>query len=285
MASVAAIGMFDGVHLGHKAILDALAAQAQRSGHTPLALTFGRHPLATLSGNGPRLISSLPQKLELISQYATPVVLDFSKADFALTASQFLEKIHNLYGVEAIVMGYSNHIGSDRRDAGWIKTNTSFGVTLVEAIASGNSTPASSLIRAEIEAGDIQSAITLLGHSFTIRGTVVRGNQIGRTIGFPTANISPLEPSQLLPPDGAYAVDIHIDGTTMRGMANTGHRPTLNDGRDKTLEVNIFDFDSDIYGHTIDISVLRRLRPETAFSSLDALKTQLHLDRQNAKSI
>lgn len=164
-------------------------------------------------------------------------------------------------------MGYSNHIGSDRRDAGWIKTNTSFGVTLVEAIASGNSTPASSLIRAEIEAGDIQSAITLLGHSFTVRGTVVRGNQIGRTIGFPTANISPLEPSQLLPPDGAYAVDIHIDGTTMRGMANTGHRPTLNDGRDKTLEVNIFDFDSDIYGQTIDISFLRRLRPETAFSS------------------
>lgn len=285
MAAIAAIGMFDGVHLGHRAILEALSRLAAETGRQALAFTFAIHPQSTITGSGPRLITSLQQKLELIAEMVKPVVLDFTKADFALTAKDFLSRLQADYGVDALVMGYNNHIGSDRRDAAWLRANSAVEVSVVESVDICGITPGSSRIRSEIAAGNLDIAHMLLGRTVALRGTVVSGNRIGRTIGFPTANISPDEPTQILPPDGAYAVDVQLPGGIKRGMANVGTRPTLADGRGRTLEVNIFDFDGELYGQALDITFLRYLRPEMTFPSLEALEARLLLDQAQARMI
>lgn len=285
MAAIAAVGMFDGVHRGHRAILDTLAARAEATGRKPLAFTFARHPVEILTGRPASLITSLSQRTAHIAAAGVePVVLDYTRADFALTADRFLGGLREKYGVDAIVMGFNNHIGSDRRDAGWIAANLPIEVSEVQAFACGGLTPSSSEIRRSISAADFAAARTMLGHHFAVRGKVVDGNRIGRTIGFPTANVEPEEQNQLLPPDGAYVVDIDIDGATYRGMANIGTRPTLSDGRGRTVEVNIFDFDDDIYGRTIDVDILAPLRPEQAFADLAALTDRLAIDRTIASN-
>lgn len=284
MAAIAAIGMFDGVHLGHRAILDTLSCRAAATGREPIVFTFAVHPQQTLTGQHTGLITSIDQKLALIAPVARTEVLDFTKADFALTATEFLAGLKDRYGVDALVMGYNNHIGSDRRDAAWLAANTDFAIYEVSRYVSGKEAPSSSKIRDLIAHGDIAAARDLLGHGFIVEGTVVPGRQIGRTIGFPTANIQLLDPGQMLPADGVYAVDVRLGDTTRRGMANVGTRPTLADGRGRTLEVNIFDFDGDLYGATISVDFLGRLRDEMTFPSLAALTTQLHLDKSAAQN-
>lgn len=282
MAAIAAIGMFDGVHLGHRAILDALAEQAVASGREPIAFTFAVHPRETLTGACPGLITDIEQKRSMISPVARTVVLDFGKDDFAMTAVEFLERLKTAYGVDAVVMGYNNHIGSDRRDAGWLAANCDTEIFEVGRYCDGAEAPSSSRIREYILNGDVAAARELLGHAFAVRGTVVHGREIGRTIGFPTANIEPADPRQILPADGVYAVAVHIGDELKRGMANIGTRPTLSDGRGKTLEVNIFDFEGELYGKTVSVDFLGRLRPESAFADLDALKAQLQRDKTAA---
>ncbi len=285
MAAVAAVGMLDGVHRGHRAILDTLAARAKATGRRPLAFTFSRHPTEIISGRPAQLITSLSQRTALMSAAGVePVVLDYSRADFALTAEQFLGGLREKYGVDAIVMGFNNHIGADRRDAGWIADNLPVDVSLVQAVDCQGLTPSSSEIRRAVSAADFACARTMLGHHFTVRGRVVEGNKIGRTIGFPTANIDVEEDNQLLPPDGSYIVDVHIGERLYRGMANIGTRPTIADGRGRTIEVNIFDFNEEIYGCTIDIDFLAPLRPEQTFPDLAALTARLALDRTLARN-
>ena len=181
-------------------------------------------------------------------------------------------------------MGYDNRIGSDHLDARSLVGDLGAEVYTVGRVTAGDYQPSSSAIRNAVIAGDIAAVRAMLGHEYTVRGKVVEGNRVGRTIGFPTANIELSDPRQLLPPDGAYVVDVHLDGSTLRGMANTGMRPTLDDGRGKTLEVNIFDYDGDLYGRTLDIDILDRLRPEKAFPTLAALKAQLAHDRAAARA-
>jgi len=279
MAAIAAIGMFDGVHLGHRAILNALAEQAAASGREPIAFTFAVHPRETLTGTCPGLITDIEQKRSLISPVARTVVLDFGKDDFAMTAVEFLSRLKTAYGVDAVVMGYNNHIGSDRRDAKWLAANCDTEIFELGKYGEGAEAPSSSKIREHILNGNIETARKLLGHAFAVRGAVVHGREIGRTIGFPTANIEPADPRQILPADGVYAVDVHIGDELKRGMANIGTRPTLSDGRGKTLEVNIFDFEGELYGKTVSVDFLGRLRPESAFADLDALKAQLQRDK------
>lgn len=279
MAAIAAIGMFDGVHLGHRAILESLASLAVRTGREPLAFTFAIHPREILTDQTARLITDLDSKVSLISPFARTIVLDYKRADFAASASDFISKLRDDYGVDSLVMGYNNHIGNDRRDAAWLTDNCEAEIFAVGQYHSGSEAPSSSAIRQLIERGYIDSAQSLLGHDFIVRGTVVPGRQIGRSLGFPTANIETIEHRQLLPADGVYAVDVDIDGKFRRGMANIGTRPTLVDGRGKILEVNIFDFDQDLYGKTVGITFLGRLRSEKAFPDLEALKKQLKLDK------
>ena len=279
MKSIAAIGMFDGVHLGHRAILSALVEKGAETNCRPIVFTFDTHPRETLTGEAMPLITPPDLKRELIEEiFGLPVnVMNFSKADFAMPAATFLQRLRELYGVEALVMGYDNRIGSDHLDARSLVGDLGAEVYTVGRVTAGDYQPSSSAIRNAVIAGDIAAVRAMLGHEYTVRGKVVEGNRVGRTIGFPTANIELSDPRQLLPPDGAYVVDVHL-------MANTGMRPTLDDGRGKTLEVNIFDYDGDLYGRALDIDILDRLRPEKAFPTLAALKAQLARDRAAASA-
>lgn len=280
--AVAAVGMFDGVHLGHRAILEALALNARLSGRRPLALTFATHPAETLGRGQVQLITPAGQKSELINRLGvSPVLLPFTKADFGHSASRFIADMARQYGVTGLVMGFNNHIGSDRLTATDLIAG-GYDIECVAPVSVDGIQPNSTDIRRAIDSADIATAEILLGHRFTVAGEVVRGRQIGRSIGFPTANVA-IDQHQLLPPDGAYIVDVNIGADTCRGMANIGTRPTLDDHRGRTLEVNIFDFDGDLYGRHIAVDFLALLRPEQKFPTLAALTAQLALDREEAK--
>lgn len=284
MASIAAIGMFDGVHLGHRAILDTLKEKSLETGRDPIVFTFDTHPRELISGEAVPLITPIETKRELISEYlGVPVDVQLlDRSVFGMYAGPFLNALRMRYGVDSLVMGFNNRIGHDRRNAADIAYCGNVEVFSVDARYCGKKMPSSTLIREAIGRGDVDAARAMLGHDFTVRGTVVEGSHIGRTIGFPTANII-TDPRQILPADNSYIVDVHVDGGTYRGMANIGTRPTLEDGRGKTLEVNIFDFAKDIYGDTVEVDFLAPLRQERKFKNLDDLKAQLDTDRCIAK--
>lgn len=202
MKSIAAIGMFDGVHLGHRAILSALLAQGAATGRRPVVFTFAAHPRETITGEAMPLITPPDLKRELIEEaYGLPVnVMNFSKDDFAMPAAAFLRRLGEFYGVEALVMGYDNRIGSDHMDARSLVGDLGVEVYPVGRFTTGDYQPSSSAIRNAVSAGDIAAVRAMLGHEYTVRGKVVEGNRVGRTIGFPTANIELSDPRQLLPP-------------------------------------------------------------------------------------
>lgn len=280
---IAVVGMFDGCHRGHRYLIQRLKYEADRLGLIPLVLGFERHPLEILAPErAPMLLSHNSQRVDILTNEGIKDVrfMHFSTVDFALSAEEFLKKLHNDYGVRALVMGFNNHIGSDRRSGADLADK--FPIILAEEFDGCRAS--SSEIRRAVSTADFATADKILGHHFTVRGIVDSGRKLGRTIGFPTANIRPLENRQLLPPDGVYAVDTKLpDGTTHRGMANIGTRPTVG-GHHRTFEVNIFDFNGDLYGRIIDVAFLGKLRDEKTFSSLDALAVQLAKDKKAAEN-
>lgn len=281
---IAAVGMFDGVHRGHAHLLQRLVAEARARSLRPLVLTFSSHPLSVLRPqSAPKLISGTDMRRELLMEIPgieDVEILDFDEASFKATAADFLAGLKDKYGVEALVMGFNNHIGSDRRSGEELVAE---GYDVIVADEYPGGATSSSRLRQSIVEGDFEEARNLAGHPFAVRGKVVEGRHLGRTIGFPTANIAPLEPHQLLPREGVYAVDVRLpDGTIHRGMANIGSNPTVG-GTHDTLEVNIFDFSGDLYGATLDIIFLRRIRSERRFPTLAALAAQLASDRQECE--
>lgn len=288
---IAAVGMFDGMHAGHLFVLGQLRRLAAERDLRPMVITFRRHPADTLTpAKAPKLIMGPAAKTKAIRTLAaidTVEVTDFTPQFAAMTAAQFLASLKDR-GVAALAMGFNNHIGSDRLDADAARA---LGIIDIVALppCPGDEHTSSSALRQAIAEADFGTAARLLGRPFAIEGTVVGGKQLGRTIGFPTANISPeLADRQLLPPDGAYAADIAIDGdsTTHRAMVNIGIRPTVDhtDAPARTIEAHILDFDADIYGRRTTLTFRRRLRPERCFDSLDTLRTQLALDAEAARN-
>ena len=315
--SIAAVGTFDGCHRGHQAIFSALVSAGRSRGLRPVVFSFARHPLALLAPSRmpPALTDTTLRREQILAcpDVADVVFLDFTADDFRASARAFAERLRRDYGVEALVMGFNNTIGSDRADAAAI---ASAGIMPVAAtvppVMVAGAPAASSRVREAVADGSLDLGADILGRPFTVRGRVVHGAAIGATIGFPTANIEPLDPTQLLPPPGVYAVDVTLPaapcpgardesrpyglayaaadsphmasgGIVHRGMANIGLRPTLADGRGLVLEVHIIDFRGDLYGRTLDIAFLRRLRDECPFTSLDALRHQLTLDLISAR--
>ena len=288
---IATTGFFDGVHLGHRLVIERLVSLARERGDESLVVTFWPHPRAVLQDGARelRLLNSLEEKKELLRSLGVDrvEVLDFTRSFAALTAEQYLRDIlRDRFGVTTLLMGYDNRLGSDRLTADTLKPIAEgIGMELKELLplsfrpseASGEIS--STQIRTALENGDIVSAAEMLGYGYSLRGVVVAGNRLGRTIGFPTANMKLYEPLKLVPGRGVYAVEAEVLGKKYRGMTNIGLRPTVG-GSFTTIETHILDFDEDIYGLPLRITFLRRLRDEVHFPSLEALKDQLEKDRE-----
>lgn len=272
---VATIGMFDGVHRGHQFVLRHVVDEAQRRGLHSMAVTFDRQGAPTLT--------PLADKLRLMAQCGIErtEVLTFDDALKQLTARQFMaDVLQARYGVRVLMIGYDNRFGHNRAEGfdDYVRYGRELGMDVLQLPAEG--TVCSSMIRQLLTNGDVAAVAEALGYAYTISGRVAHGEHVGTQMGFPTANLVPDCATQLLPAPGVYAVRVGNYG----GMMNIGTRPTF-DGHQQTLEVNIFDFDDDLYGREISVSFVQRLRDEKYFDSPEALIHQLQIDSQQAKHI
>ena len=295
---IATTGFFDGVHLGHRLVIERLVSLARERGDESLVVTFWPHPRAVLQDGARelRLLNTLEEKKALLSGLGVSrvEVLDFTRSFASLTAEEYLRDVlRDRFGVTTLLVGYDNRLGSDRLTAQALTPMASaLGIELIELpplsfraepqAESRNLEISSTKIRKFLEEGDITSATAMLGYGYSLKGVVVAGNRLGRTIGFPTANMKLYEPLKLVPGRGVYVVEVEVLGKKYRGMTNIGLRPTVG-GSSTTIETHILDFDEDIYGLPLRITFLRRLRDEVHFPSLEALKAQLEKDRESCR--
>ncbi len=287
--SVVTIGTFDGVHKGHRAVFDKMKADAEAMGGETVLLTFYPHPRLVLNKEAENLkfINTEKKKRERLEAAGIDhlIIIPFTKEFSELSSEHFINRyVLKIVQPSKIVIGYDHHFGKNRRGTYELLLNLGheyhFKVEKVPPLVVDGMTVSSTKIRNLLEAGNVREANCLLGYEYSITGTVVRGNGIGRTIGYPTANISIKDEYKLIAANGVYACRVEIHGKRYHGMGNIGTRPTIDHGK-LTIEVNIFDFDEDIYEEEITISFVTRMRNEIKFESLEALKEQLALDKQN----
>lgn len=268
--AVAATGFFDGVHLGHRAVIETLLNTASGRGEQSLVLTFWPHPRAVLR-NGARdlrLLTSQEEKAEMLRGLGVDrvEVLPFSSEFSSMTAGQYLQMLKEKYGVTAIVLGYDNRFGSDGLSTESVAALAeSMGLTA--EVVPPYKAVSSTMIRKALASGDVEGASEMLGYGYELRGVVVSGNMMGRTIGFPTANMKLREPLKAIPKAGVYTTDVTVDGRHFRGMTNI-------DANEK-IETHILDFNEDIYGLDISIRFRNHLRDEKHFDSFEELKLQI----------
>jgi len=293
-STAAAIGMFDGVHRGHALLVDYLKQQASAAGLQSMVVTFTRHPQTVLRSDGRPplpLILPLERRLQLLEQLRPDLLLplDFTPELSQLDAGAFIELLRDHYGVRLLVMGYNHRFGHNRSltFADYVRQGEALGVKVVKApeYLGPYSPVSSSIIRRLIDAGKVDDAMHCMGRPYELHGRVVHGFHNGSGLGFPTANVGEIDPSLLLPHQGAYAVLATAQGHQWQGMANIGHRPTLDNGNEVSIEVNLFDFEGDLYGAEIDIAFIRFLRLEFKMCGLDELRHQLERDRDQARAI
>lgn len=293
-STVATIGMFDGVHRGHVTLVDFLKQQAATQNKQSLVITFLHHPRQVLHPNDAlKLIMPLEDRLAQIEALSPDLLLplEFTPELSKLSPEQFIEQLRDRYGVDVLVTGYNHRFGHNdkKRETfeDYCRYGEQLGVKVVKAPEYlGQYAPVSStIVRGLIAAGRVVDAMHCMGRPFVIKGKVVHGFHNGRGLGFPTANVGEIDPDLLLPHNGAYAVLAHVDGQCLQGMTNIGRRPTLDNGERLSIEVNLFDFDEDIYGKEIALEFISFLRLEFKMCGLEELKQQLTLDRDNAKRI
>lgn len=289
-ASVA-IGTFDGVHLGHQAIIRRAVEDAHAHSRPALVFTFDRHPAELLAPErAPGLLTTPPQRNALIATLGVDalVIAHFDKALSELSPDAFLRDIlKGQLGARAIVEGNNFCFGKDRsgdvkylRDA---RQRFQFALHALDPILVDGVPASSTRVRERLQAGDPEGAEAILGHPFLLAGTVVGGQQLGRTLGYPTANLA-LTYRQVIPEDGIYAVLVTLyDGRQLGGACSIGNRPTIA-GAGRSIETFLFDFNEDIYGQGMEVRFLKRLRREEKFDSLDALVAQMALDVTAAKT-
>jgi riboflavin kinase/FMN adenylyltransferase len=286
---VATIGFFDGVHRGHKYLIDHVRAEAAEDGLESMVITFDRHPRQVLhSDYVPQLLSTTESKLILfaLTKVDNAVLLHFDKQMAAFTAKEFMEKIlRDKLNVKKLVIGYDHRFGHDRAEGfdEYVRYGRELGIEVVRnnAFELNGVKVSSSVVRSFLQEGEIELANNCLGYPYIITGEVVEGEQNGRKIGYPTANLDTKESHQLIPAAGVYAVKVRLNGTMSwrPAMMNIGSRPTFN-GKGNTIEINIFNFDDDIYGQQLQVAFIHRIREEQKFSSPEALAEQLAEDRR-----
>ena len=336
--AVVTTGFFDGVHLGHRHVLETVVSSARERGEEAIVVTFWPHPRTVLQQDARefRLLSTLEEKKMLLEANGIDrvEVLPFTREFAAMKAEEYLHFLRTRFGTTLVVMGYDNRIGSDKKTASEIEGHgfpnpsslrssslppekvptgkqaclpsllsvgpLTFEVGSAPLLSPCGSRPispsdpasagrsderqepvhiSSTQIRKALEEGRIEDANGMLGYNYGLYGVVVAGNRMGRTIGFPTANMQLYEPLKLVPMNGVYAVEVEVLDRRFKGMCNIGLRPTV-DGKVRTIETHILDFDEDIYGLPLRIRFCRRIRDEHKFPSLEALKEQLIKDAQ-----
>ena len=291
--AVVTSGTFDGVHLGHQKIIQRIREIARSIQGETVLITFWPHPRLVLypTEHHLRLLSTFEEKANLLRQFGIDhlVTIPFTQEFSQMTSEQFIrkvlvEKIHT----KKLVIGYDHRFGKNREGSfDYLQEHSSeFGFDLeeisrqdVEEIG-----VSSTKIRKALESGDIRTATNYLGRPYELNGLVVKGQQIGRSIGFPTANIHIPNDYKLIPHDGVYAVEVKVEGVLYKAMLNIGNRPTV-DGTRKTVEAHLFDFQGDLYNKLVTVSFKEFIREERKFENLEALKNQLVKDQKLAKSI
>lgn len=287
--AVATIGTFDGVHFGHQKIIKRLCELAKARGGESVILTFFPHPRLIIDPENQdlKMINTINEKAKILQGLGvdhliiTPFTRDFSN----LSAEEYIKKILvDTIGIKYLIVGYDHRFGKDRK--GGLPTleelSPSYGYQIEEIPEQDINDVAvsSTKIRTAILQGKVDLAASYLGYHFSISGRVIKGDKIGRTIGYPTANIFVEETYKLIPSDGIYAVTVDMAEGSFKGMAYIGQRPTIN-GMTRNIEVNIFDFDKEIYGQDIRMTFLEFLRADVKFTGLEALKEQLHKDKED----
>lgn len=289
---VVTIGIFDGVHLGHMSLLNTLVSRAKETGADSVVITFHPHPRLVLEKNPNKLffLSTMKEKKALLEVAGINhlIIIKFTTEFSKIKACDFVaDVLFKKIRTRHLIVGHDHHFG--HQGEGNFKTikecalSMGFKVEQVDGLKRGGVAISSSIIRNSLLNGDPESANKMLGYTYSIRGEVVGGKKLGRKIGFPTANIIPVHEHKLIPGDGVYAVDVQIDNTYFQGMLSIGKNPTVNNkNAPRSVEVNIFNFEKDIYGKEITVSFRYRLRDEKKFENTESLVKQMEVDKSNA---
>lgn len=290
---VMTIGTFDGVHRGHQFVVQQVVSQAHKRGLDAVVLTFPNHPLQVLQDDfQPQMLTLSDEKAALLQKEDLDkvIMMDFTQALAQMSARDFMRTIlQEQLKVQVLMMGYDNHFGHDHKGFDdYQRYGQELGIEVIgcEELASKQKI-SSTNIRQALLCGDVETANHLLGYHYTLQGEVVQGFQNGRKLGYPTANLQ-VSPCKLIPENGAYLVKCHLSTvnsqqSTHYGMLNVGTRPTLHNGRQRSIEVHIFDFDGDLYGQTLTLQLLHHLRKEQEFDTLETLQQQLATDEVQCK--
>lgn len=292
--AIVTTGTYDGVHKGHRKILQALVETARENGGESVVITFWPHPRKIIgSGNTEEIksLSTLDEKIEILSSLGIDhlLVIPFNREFSELSSEEFIHSVLiRRIGTKKLVIGYDHKFGKNREGSfEYLKENsTSFGFDIQEIPRQdlNDIAVSSTEIRKAITKGDVSSAALYLEQPYRIKGIVVKGRQLGRTIGFPTANIKIDDSEKLIPTDGVYAVYVKYKNEIFKGMLNIGFRPTV-EGIGKTIEVHILNFDKEIYGEELEIQFIRFIRQEQKFDGIDKLKAQLEVDKRTVSEM
>lgn len=291
--SVATIGFFDGVHRGHRYLIEQVREVAAARGLASSVITFPVHPRKVMQADyRPELLTSCEEKVALLAETGIDycMMLEFTPEVARLSAKQFMQILKERYKIQVLVVGYDHRFGHNRSEGfeDYVRYGQEMGmeVLLAHAYSSDeNITVSSSMIRHFLQKGNVSSAAECLSYNFFLEGTVVGGYRVGRKIGFPTANLRVNDPDKIIPADGVYAVYVFLDGVRYGGMLSIGYRPTLANGTDRSIEVNIFHFNADIYNQPMRISFVRYMRPELKFDSVEDLIARIRQDETEVKAV
>jgi len=287
-----AIGVFDGVHLGHQAVISTSAQHARAANGTPIVVTFDPHPEKVLRPKtAPHLLTATPHKIALIRDLGVAhlLIITFDKQFAATEPEEFVhELVEHSKSLREICVGHEWSFGKNRR--GNLKllnqfgARFDFGVVGIPPVTVNGELVSSTTIRKAVETGDLAKAAQMLGREYTVLGTVVSGDNRGKKIGFPTANLS--AHNEQFPPNGVYFAEAKLEGVIYPGVVNLGYRPTVDTRKsERILEIHLFDFDHDIYGKDLEVRFIRYLRPEKKFESVEALVRQIGLDVKQARKL
>lgn len=285
-------GTFDGVHLGHQKIISRLKDVAKENDAETLLITYHPHPRLVLNPDSNiELLTNVEERILLLEKYGLDnlLILPFTKEFSRLTSTEFIRDIIvNAIETHKLVIGYDHQFGRNRegsfehlKEFGPLY---GFGIEEIQAKDIDNVNISSTKIRNALHEGNVEKANTFLGHPYSLSGEVVEGAQIGRDIGFPTANININDKNKLIPLNGVYAVSVLIDGETKKGMLNIGTRPTIDNNNKQSIEVHIFNESRNLYGKHLVVNLIKRIRSEVKFESLDDLQKQLEQDKMTIKN-